>query len=210
MSAPLVVKDSNGNNHFLLVDSNGNLQVTSINDLQALQAYVGGGTTQGGTALPANKSLVDLLTAWLNNSGNVLPATTSMYDALTLQLQTAAQLSQTSPAQNTYYDILAVTKNVMPLIVSCAVATTGETLQVRVIIDGRTLTASIAASAGTTYYASLINNGGALSLQLSSTAAVFNTAITNVREFRSVQISVEKTTNSGSGTITGTVEYMKR
>jgi hypothetical protein len=183
--------------------------VTQLGSEQtAVLPYVVNGT--GNAIQISNKSLSDLLVSWLNNSGNSLPSTTSLYDSETLQLQTAATLSQATPAQNTYYDILAATVNVNPLVISCAVATTGETLQVRAVIDGRTFTASVSASAGTLYYCTLINNAGVLGISLGSTAAVFNSNFPSINGFRSVRISVEKTTNSGSGTITGTVEYQKR
>ena len=125
------------------------------------------------------------------------------------QMQTPTALSQAAPVQNTYYDILPTTMNALIGQVSFQVATTGETLQVRVIVDGQTLTASQAVVAGTPYCVYL-NLAGTLTI--TSTATNFNGGTTNVSLIpaRSIRISVEKITANGTGTITGSASYWKQ
>jgi hypothetical protein len=123
--------------------------------------------------------------------------------SVTPGLQAAATLSQAAPAQNTYYNVLAATLNVTLYSVQVAVATTGETLQVAFVIDGQTFTGTQAAVAGTTYYAYLTPAGA---IGFSTTASpAFNGTVP--LSGRSVQVKVEKTTNNGTGTITGTAIY---
>ncbi len=160
--------------------------------------------------IPNISALMTDLVAWLNNSGNALPATTSLYDALT-QKTVIGTLSQASPVQNTYYNILAATVNVEAIYVSISVATTGETLQVKIIIDGNTWTGSLACTAGTLYYVTLtgFSAAGVPTFTIQTTSATLGGS-SYALGGRSVAISVEKTTNAGSGTLTGAVMYQVR
>jgi len=161
--------------------------------------------------IPNISALMTDLVAWLNNSGNALPATTSLYDAITMKLAAPATLSQVTPTQNTYYNILATASNVEAIYVTCSVATTGETLQVKLVIDGATYTGSLACTAGTLYYVTLtaFSAAGVPTFTLQTTAAPLGGSAYSLGG-RSVAISVEKTTNSGSGTLTGAVLYKTR
>jgi hypothetical protein len=161
--------------------------------------------TPEATKLGYNPPSSSALTPYISNSGNQLPSSTSLYDALTWQLQPAINFSQATPVQNTYYPVLPATKNVRLFGVYFAVATTGETLQAQIIVDGQTFTASVSATAGTSYYLWQNFNGQWLlttSGEFAAQQAPF--------EGRNVAINIEKTSNNGTGTITGKVNYEAR
>lgn len=161
--------------------------------------------------IPNISALMTELVAWLNNSGNALPATTSLYDALT-QKTVIGTLSQASPTQNSYYNILAATANVEAIYVAVSIATTGETLQVKLIVDGQTYTSgTLACTAGTSYYVTLtgFSAAGVPTFTIQSTSATLGGSSYSFGG-RSVQIQVQKTTAAGSGTLTGAVLYNVR
>lgn len=130
------------------------------------------------------------------------------------EYQTPATLVQVAPVQNTWYDILETTTNIRLYGVSVEVLTTGETLEVRLIIDGVTYTASVAAVAGTDYHL-YMNWDPTVTVTGLSTNPCLVVAIGgpsgNYRgiflDGRSVRVSVRKTTANGAGTINGLVQY---
>jgi hypothetical protein len=180
-----------------LFDSNGNLLVSAFEDVAVP------------TANSANNAkMADVLGNKTDTtSGNsVIALLKQLAVAITFQHQPAATLSQATPSQNQYYDILPATVNAKVLSCSVSVASTGETLQAALVIDGQTYTGTQAAVAGTLYYIYL-TPAGALSFT-TSVVPFYNQS--GAIEGRSIEIKVEKTTNAGSGTITGTVQYQKR
>jgi len=71
------------------------------------------------------------------------------------ELQAIATLDQDPPVQNTWYTILDTTKNVRVISIACRQIHTEAgaiTTECRIIIDGRTLTASQAMNDSTWYY----------------------------------------------------------
>jgi len=115
-------------------------------------------------------------------------------------------LSQANPVQNQWYTLLPTTPNVRIYWIYLSVAATGETLDVRLIIDGVTYTiGGFAATAGTVYLIYL----GAYGILYYSTSTVM-AAYYAPLDGRSVSIEVRKTTAAGSGTITARVVYAKR
>jgi len=119
--------------------------------------------------------------------------------------QADALLSQITPVQNTWYTVLATKINARLLQIACKVATTGETLEVRIVIDGITITASLAATAGTLYYYDLtISDTG-----LSASLVTAQPAKPFIIEGRNVQVQIRKTTAAGTGTITAAGAWQK-
>jgi hypothetical protein len=175
----------------------------------SIAPYIWNGT---GAVMPSNTSLYSLLLAGLVNGGTSLPSSTNLYDSETWQMQATATLSQASPVQNTYYNILAATARVRLLYAVASVATTGETLQVKITIDGQAYTVSVAATAGSTYYVyfSGLTAAGVPTFTMSTTATPLGGSGGNYLEGRSIQVQVEKTTANGTGTITGAAWYQTR
>jgi len=121
--------------------------------------------------------------------------------------QTDAALSQAAPVQNTWYTILDTTPNCRVYCIVVAVATTGEDLECRLIIDGVTYLWTAAAAAATNYWLSKRGHTGSLSGEAGNPKQVLND-FTFV-EGRSVKVEVRKTSIAGAGTITGRVTYGK-
>jgi len=123
--------------------------------------------------------------------------------------QADALLSQAAPVQNTWYTILAATPNVRVYGISVKVVTTGETLEVKMTIDGQTLTASFACLADTDYIYYLDLWATATSPILMSAARGILYPNGGWIEGRSVKVEVRKTTNAGAGTLIGKVVHGK-
>jgi hypothetical protein len=125
----------------------------------------------------------------------------------------SSAIAQASPVQNTWYDVIAsATSRYVLHSFGIRIATTGETLEARIIIDGVTLTAAgVACTAGTEYYVTLSYATGATSgaptLTIGSTAAPILPGANMYG--KAVQVSVRKTTASGTGTLYGRVNQAK-
>jgi len=167
-----------------------------------------------GSQMGANESAKDLLDAIktvvdaiLADTGTTLEAKLDLIRTeLTFQHQADATLSQASPTQNQWYTILDTTLNAFVYAIAVSVATTGETLEVRLTIDGQTLTGSRAGSAGTVYGITISPETGNLALD----AYPLYVGFINQFQGRSVKVEVRKTTASGTGTLSGRVIYGKR
>jgi len=122
--------------------------------------------------------------------------------------QPDAVLTQANPVQNTWYTLLSTTINVRLYAITVMVETTGETLEVRLTIDGNVHVASIAAAANTYYYVFYRPSDG--TLQLEPTGSLFHVnAVLGAKalESRSIKVEVRKTTAAGSGTLNGRAVY---
>jgi len=168
-----------------------------------------------GSQLAANKSLKDMLDdiegSGFSTATDSLKILSDVLDLirteLTFQQQADAALTQASPEQNKWYTVLDTTANVRLYSVNLAVEDTAETLAVRITIDGRTLTGTQAATAGTWYYAySLVSSAEALSYTSSIVMAMYYAPL----EGRSVKVEVRKTTANGTGNLLCRVKYAKR
>lgn len=128
--------------------------------------------------------------------------------ALTFQRKTDAVLAQANPVQNTWYTVLNTTLNAQIYYMIAIVATTGETLEARVTVDGLTYTGTQVATAGT-YYFFYIDVVGSIVWQpaLSQYPA---SGLVGAIEGRNIKIEIRKTTAAGTGTITATVMYGQR
>lgn len=138
-----------------------------------------------------------------NGTGTVLPANTSLYDQSTWTYKGYAHLGQVLPAQNTWYTALATTVNCLIHKIGISVADTGETLNVQITVDGKTITSpsAVAAAAGTEYW--FIPWGIQKIAAVNSEADIKQPII----EGRSVKVEFRKTTAAGTGIITCDVEY---
>jgi hypothetical protein len=123
------------------------------------------------------------------------------------QHQASATLSQASPAQNTWYTILDTTKNCRLYAVLVVIATTGEDLEVRITIDGQTITGAFSAGAGANYSVSM-DEWDATNLQAANGRYMI-WGSGGVLEGRSIKVEVRKTTAAGAGTLSGLVIYAK-
>jgi len=117
------------------------------------------------------------------------------------QYQTHAHLNQAAPVQNTWYTVLNTT-NARLQLVDIYVETTNETLEIRLTIDNDTCTGSVAATAGTVYYA-FMSYDGELVISNSFPSQTF------LQEGREVLVEVRKTTAAGAGNLHGRVNYWR-
>lgn len=138
-----------------------------------------------------------------NDKALMIPS--GLITAISFQAKQAL-LSQAAPVQNTWYTILDTAYCAKLFGIAVSVADTGETLEVRMTVDGATVSGSQAALAGTAYKALPYTTPTGLYL-LMSTSSLING---NETEGRSVKVEVRKTTAAGTGTITGCVNYGQR
>lgn len=123
--------------------------------------------------------------------------------------QAPATLNQATPVQNTYYTILDTTKNARIYQIAINIEDVGETLQVKVTIDGQTIESDAVSVAHSTIiyvhsYPDAINRTEKMTLK--SAIGDF-TARPFEFEGKSVKIEVKKTTANGAGNLTGIVSY---
>lgn len=125
------------------------------------------------------------------------------------QHQADATLAQAAPVQNTWYNILATTANVRVYLIDVAVLTADETLQVRLVIDGVTYTATINATAANYYVFSMGKAGGTGAIDPILVAGDRSIFPYTYIEGRSVAVAMRKTTALGAGNLVGKVVYAK-
>lgn len=123
--------------------------------------------------------------------------------------QADATLDQAAPVQNTYYTVLDTKYDVRIYAIYAAVAATGETLNVKITIDGQVLEdpTGQAATAGTVYMIvkKLTANAAAPAIRFTST----DSGEPFLFEGHSVKVEIRKTTNAGAGNITARVIHGK-
>ena len=117
-----------------------------------------------------------------------------------------ASLNQIAPVQNTWYTLLDTVHNVKLFGVGILIADTGETLGVKLTVDGETITGSGAATADTDYKVLINTTATGNTITLSSSALVN----ANQLECRSLKIEVRKTTAAGTGNLKASVAYGQR
>jgi hypothetical protein len=130
----------------------------------------------------------------------------SLDKAYTFEQQPDATLSQLTPSKDQWYIVLDTKKNAKILAITVLVWTTGETLEVRVTIDGQVLVGSVEAAATTYYYVHHQLYGSALLVD----ANIFLPGHYAPLEGREVKVEVRKTTEAGTGTLDARVVYAKR
>lgn len=125
--------------------------------------------------------------------------------------QSDALLAQANPTQNTWYYALGNAtvglRNVKIYAIAFHIATTGETLEIEVIVDGITVNGSVAAAAGTTYeptWAYSLISGDDFNIVTAGSHSVYRAFLVEGRE---ITVRVRKTTNNGVGTLYCQVLY---
>jgi len=118
--------------------------------------------------------------------------------------QADATLTQAAPVNGTWYTILDTTKNALIYAIVAEVATTGETLEVKVTIDGQTYTGSVAHAADTAQFW-FLNMEGAMNSNTSPYMAGIYAPLMG----RSVKVEIRKTTAAGAGNLIGRVTHGK-
>lgn len=126
------------------------------------------------------------------------------------RLQPLATLTQAAPVQNTYYTILDTVLDARIYAIGVRIQDTGETLQVRLTIDGLVIeSAAVACVAGQNNLIVIDNdclpamNEYTITTGINSYASYSQLLV----EGRSVKIEVRKTTAAGAGTLYGRVQY---
>lgn len=115
-----------------------------------------------------------------------------------------AMLNQPAAVQNTWYPILATQSRTTRIyLVTVAIGTANEILEVRILVDGITLTGSVNATFGTAYSAYI--NYGIAAESLSLVAG--GRDVTYIVEGRNVSVDVRKTSALGAGALTAKVTY---
>lgn len=124
------------------------------------------------------------------------------------EFQTEAALDQAAPVNGTYYTILDTVLNARIYGIVIQVDTTGETLQVRITIDGRTIESTAGACTNDTCY-ELIRRYTGITEDwiITDVANPFSQYKSFILEGRSVKIEVRKTTAAGGGNLKGRVVY---
>jgi len=177
----------------VLADIEGSGFDTSTDSLKALRDLLdllaGSGFATGTDSLKVLSDVLDLIRT-----------------ELTFQHQADATLSQANPEQNTWYTLLDTTLNALIYAISVRVATTDETIAVRITVDGQVYTGSTAQTKDTWYYWYIRVRDGTME----ASSLTVGVAYIGPLEGRSVKIEVRKTTAAGTGTITGRVIYAKR
>lgn len=120
--------------------------------------------------------------------------------------QADAVLAQAAPVQNTYYPILNTTSNCRVLAIFGMVADTGETLQLRLTIDGQVIENTAAAVPANTYFEAVHFVGGVIEWTTIDTGARYRAFLI---EGKSVKVEIRKTTIAGAGNLNGRVRYQK-
>lgn len=131
-----------------------------------------------------------------------------MIDLTTFEQQTDVTLNQANPVQNTWYTFLGTTKNVRLMDVRVKVATTGETLEGKLTVDGQTETLTAVAASNDADYGPRKTRDSANLFQLDRDW--FNYPLAFLLEGRSVKGEVRKTTATGTGNLISRVKYGKR
>jgi hypothetical protein len=170
--------------------------INIINALNAISPFLRNGS---GGQCPTNKSLADLIIA---NAVAIAALTT----ALTFKPHAPATLSQANPVQGTYYTILDTTENVRLHGIAASVASTNETIAIKITVNGRVWAGNATATAGTMYYFYLGMDGYAW-YSPSVIGAVLGGG---TFESQGIKVEIAKTTNNGTGIITANVLYATR
>lgn len=123
--------------------------------------------------------------------------------------QPDSAIAQAAPVQNTWYTVLAETKNARIYTINYVVADTNETIETRLTIDGNTLVNSRAATAGTIYYITLNPFANTSSGPISSTSTDPTPSRAFLVEGQSVKVEIRKTTAAGAGTLSCCVVHAK-
>lgn len=119
-------------------------------------------------------------------------------------LQTPIFLAQAAPVQNTWYTVTTTLYNLMLIMMDMWVATTGETLEMKVTLNGADQTLSQAANADTPYEAFFSSDTNANRLTMMTTQIGYRAHGVFARDFA---MQVRKTTANGAGTLYGGVKY---
>ena len=123
-----------------------------------------------------------------------------------LRHQADAILNQAAPVQNTWYPVLATQSRTTRIyLASIVVATADETLQMRILVDGLTLSGALNATLGTVYRVEFNYGIAAESLVIGTTRDS-----TYIVEGRNVSVDVRKTSATGAGTLSAIVKYALR
>ena len=116
-----------------------------------------------------------------------------------------ALLDQTAPVQNTWYTVLNTAAFVRLYSVVFRVNTTGENLEVKLTMDGETVTHAIAAVADAHNYLILYMRYDGWQTLVTATATSGGTLM--VYDVRSLKVEIRKTSAAGAGTIRCGVAY---
>lgn len=121
--------------------------------------------------------------------------------------QPIASLDQAAPVQNTWYTILDTTTNVRIYGINYYVQATGETLELRLTIDGEVYTSTVVAVANTPYCVYFDLSAGGLIFN--EVAGLLMQERAFLIEGRSIKVEVRKTTAAGAGNLRGNVFYAR-
>ena len=125
------------------------------------------------------------------------------------EYQPPAVLNQGAPVQNDWYDLLPVTKNCRVKQIHVNIEDNDETLEVRMTIDGEVLIGSNACTHSTNYPVGVHADAELMTdvLEFDTVPAHFGKYRAFLKEGKSIQIEVRKTTAAGVGNLTGIVTY---
>ena len=126
---------------------------------------------------------------------------------LIFQHQPDAYLDQAAPVQNTWYTVLDTVKNAVVYMIVSLIATTNETIEMRLTVDGNVITAVPAAyTADSNYYARI---SGLVAGNIVNSTTLYNLMSYGPLFCRSVKVEIRKTTAAGAGNLSCRVFYGK-
>jgi len=125
------------------------------------------------------------------------------------EYQPPAVLNQAAPVQNDWYDLLPVTRNCRVKQIHVNIEDNDETLEVRMTIDGEVMTGSNACTHSTNYPVGVHADAELMTdvLEFDTTPTHFGKYRSFLKEGKSIQIEVRKTTAAGTGNLTGIVTF---
>ena len=116
-----------------------------------------------------------------------------------------AVLAQAAAVQNTWYTILDTAANIRIYQITALIVTAGETIAIKITIDGNVLTATQAQDADAVYYWGLDADASDALQAVKATQTA--PTISGYLEGKSVKVEMRKTTAAGANTLTGRVKY---
>jgi hypothetical protein len=124
------------------------------------------------------------------------------------EYQAPATLNQAAPVQDTWYDVLPVTKNCRVYEANVNVEDANEDLEFQIIVDGETIPSYALTATHSTNYIAGRESSAISRLDL---IRLTSTTVSQYRGFlvegHSVQIQVRKITSNGAGNLTGIVTF---
>jgi hypothetical protein len=179
-----------------------------LDELAALNLPADVDTANTSIGDPSGDNLTSLTAKIGDSTSDLVTILAAINTALTFEHQPDVSVSQAAAVQNTWYTALDTTANVRVynVLIKCAAA--AEDLELKITIDGQTLTGQKAGSAdGVFCYAIIGELTDGLTMQVTPDPSATRAFLI---EGRSVKIEYRKTSNVGASTLYCRIKYGAR